>query len=114
MFGLGYAGRQMREVTLVSCPTDPGVLAAHCPFSWAHSSRQGLLSAQDDTVLCCLAPMLTPALPGGRRNLVLPSLEALNNCWCPASPVLLWGLVKEHKTLLQGQGLGLSPCPHGC
>lgn len=83
----------MREVTLFSCPTDPGALAAHCPFSWAHSSRQGLPGTQDDMFLCCLPPMLTPALPRGRRNLMLPSLEALNNCLCLASPVLVWGLV---------------------
>lgn len=47
----------------------------------------------------------------GRRNLVLPSLEYLLvlHKACPAL-----SLVSEHKMLLQGQGLGLSPCPHGC
>lgn len=41
----------MREATLLSHPKGPGVLAAHCPFSWAHSDRQGLVSAQDNVVL---------------------------------------------------------------
>lgn len=99
MFGLGCAGKRLFRVVaqILGC--------------WQPIARS---PGQDDVVLCRLAPMLTPALPGGRRNLVLPSLEALNNCLCLSSPVLLWGLVEEHKTLLQGQWLGLSPRPHGC
>lgn len=47
------------------------------PFSWAHRSRQGLLSPQDNVGLGSTAHSC-PAR--GRRNLVLPSLEALNIC----------------------------------
>lgn len=47
------------------------------PFFWAHRSRQGLLSTQDNVGLCFNAHSC-PAR--GRRNLVSPSLEALNIC----------------------------------